>query len=178
MPTGPDPSREMTPEEAGEVDTLLRAAFETSVEADLVKRLQVDGDMALELVIPCNGRIGAYAALSRMRAPVGWLCLAPLAVLPEFQAAAPGPEGRPKEPRHLGSRLAAEIAAGAKDPENQGIGPVVVLGEVSFYERAGFSKARAARLTSPYPIDYTMLAAPGGDAPALELIYPTAFEEL
>jgi putative acetyltransferase len=52
---------------------------------------------------------------------------------------------------------------------------VTVLGQVAFYERAGFSAARAARLTSPYPVAQTLIAGPGDDAPEAGLIYPAAF---
>ena len=52
---------------------------------------------------------------------------------------------------------------------------VVVLGQVAFYERAGFSQARAQGLTSPYPLAHTMIAGPGTDVPVSALQYPKAF---
>jgi len=55
---------------------------------------------------------------------------------------------------------------------------IVVLGDVSFYERAGFSAARAAKLTSIYPVDNLLLAGPGTDAPEKTLVYPSSFEGL
>jgi putative acetyltransferase len=55
---------------------------------------------------------------------------------------------------------------------------VVVLGGVSFYERTGFSAARAAQLTSPYPISHTMLAGEGTNAPSETLVYPQSFSKL
>ncbi len=48
--------------------------------------------MWVELVAPWQGKIVGYAALSKMRAPQGWACLAPVAVLPEFQNAAAAPD--------------------------------------------------------------------------------------
>ena len=54
----------------------------------------------------------------------------------------------------------------------------VVLGKPSFYARCGFSSARAARLTSPYPIDHTLIARPGDDTPDESLLYPAAFNEV
>jgi putative acetyltransferase len=55
---------------------------------------------------------------------------------------------------------------------------VVVLGGVPFYERAGFSAAPGANLTSPYPISRTMLAGEGSNAPSETLIYPQSFSKL
>jgi len=55
---------------------------------------------------------------------------------------------------------------------------VVVLGQVGFYERAGFLQERAAQLTSPYPIENTLLAGPGKDTPQKTMQYPKAFEGL
>ena len=71
-------------------------------------------------------------------------------------------------------RIVAKIAKVANT-----IGPeIVVLGDPAFYEAAGFSTARAAMLSSPYPVEYTSLAGPGDDAPNETLIYPDAFSKL
>lgn len=43
------------------------------------------------------------------------------------------------------------------------------------FERAGFSTARAARLSSPYPVGHLALAGPGESAPEEALIHPKAF---
>lgn len=155
----PDFMRDMRRDEEAQVDALLRAAFGGPDEADLVRRLRKAGDMAGEQVMVAGGAVVAYAGLSRMRAPAGWLCLAPVAVAPDWQR------------RRIGKRMVGLIAEWAR---LSGV-TVVVLGEVPFYAKAGFSADRAARLTSPYPVDHTLLAGPGSDAPAETLVYPAAF---
>ncbi|MGR3760020.1 GNAT family N-acetyltransferase [Roseobacteraceae bacterium NS-SX3] len=177
MEIGPDASREMRPEEAREAEALLRAAFGGEDEVRLVQRLRRDGDMLWELVTPWQGQIAGYAALSRMQAPEGWLCLAPVAVLPRFQRGALTPQGQDKSAWQIGRRLVRRIVNAAQNPEIAEFPAVVVLGQPGFYEKCGFSRARAARLTTPYPVEYTMLAAPGTDAPEAELVYPPAFSK-
>lgn len=172
----PDFSQEMKQSQAVEVDALLRAAFEGEEEVELVHRLRQDGDMALELVKPWSGRIAGYAALSRMRQPEGWLCLAPVAVWPEFQRGAKTPRDQDKRHWQIGRRLVSELVAAAKDADFDKIPAIVVLGQPEFYEKCGFSRARAARLTTPYPVEFTMLAAPGDDIPAETLVYPAVFD--
>ncbi len=176
MAIGPDVSRDMRPGEEAEVDALLRAAFEGEGELELVHRLRRDGDMVSEIVKPWQGRIAGYAALSWMRAPSGWLCLAPVAVLPEFQRGALAPSGQSKAHWQVGRRLVSELVGAAQMPELSEVPVIVVLGQPEFYEKCGFSRARAAQLTTPYPVEYTMLAAPGDDIPQETLIYPAAFE--
>ena len=97
-----------------------------------------------------------------MLSPKGWLCLAPVAVHPDLQG------------RGIGKRMIGMLAEWARLAGRT----VVVLGEVPFYERGGFSAARAANLTGPYPIEHTLLAGPGNDTPEAELIYPKAFSAL
>ncbi len=176
MVIGPDYSHEMRPDQAAEVDALLRAAFDGDAEVELLHKLRRDGDIEVEFVKPWGRRIAGYAALSRMRQPEGWLCLAPVAVWPEFQRGATAPAGQDKRYWQIGRRLVSELAAAAKLREFDKIPAIVVLGQPEFYEKCGFSRARAARLTSPYPVEFTMLAAPGDDVPEETLIYPAAFD--
>ncbi len=136
---------------------LLTASFGGPAEAGLVDALRAGGLMAVELVLPVEGRIIACVALSRMVAPDGWLCLAPLCVAEDWR-------GRGIAVRM--AQAAVRLAAGRT---------VVVLGAPSLYERAGFSLERAGRLTSPYPIRNTLIARPGDDVPEAELVYPAAF---
>ena len=154
--------RPMQPGEEGDVQALLEASFEGHAEARLVQALRTAGDMAGEMVLPMGPEIIGYYALSKMRSPSNWLALAPAAVHP-------GHQGRGHGRRMLGQLTAWAKAAGQW---------VVVLGEPAFYTRCGFDLARAARLTSPYPITHTLLAGPGDDVPELALKYPRAFEAL
>ncbi|UYV38127.1 N-acetyltransferase [Rhodobacteraceae bacterium D3-12] len=154
--------REMRRGEEAEVERLLNAAFPNDSEARLVRLLRKRGEMAGESVVAEDGRIIGYVALSSFKAPKGWLCLAPVAVAPEQQG------------RGIGRRMCGMLSEWARLAGQH----IVVLGEVAFYERAGFSQTRAARLNSPYSVEHTLLAGPGTDAPERELIYPTAFSEL
>lgn len=158
----PDHAREMRRGEEDAVDALLRAAFETGAEADLVHNLRKSGQIAGETVLPMGDRIVGYYALSKMVAPKKWLCLAPVAVAPDVQG------------RRYGTRMMGMLTEWARLSKST----VVVLGGVSFYERAGFSAARAAQLTSPYPISHTMLAGERSSAPSETLVYPQSFSKL
>lgn len=182
MVTGPDVAK-IRPEDAGEVDALLRLAFAGPDEADLVGRLREGGAMASERIIRWQGRIGAYAAISRMVAPEGWFCLAPVAVLPDWQGGALGREWPGLEADfHFGTRIVRETVRTFVDRPIRGgserglVPTLVVLGDPSFYARCGFSLERAARLTSPYPISHTLIARSGADIPEEVLVYPTAFD--
>lgn len=155
-------SRPMNPGEEPQVEALLRAAFEGSEEALLVQKLRKTKAMAGETVMAIGDRLVGYYALSHMTAPKGWLCLAPMAIAPDVQ-------------RHgYGKRMMGMLTEWARLSST----PVVVLGEPAFYEKAGFLRGYAANLTSPYPIEHTMLAGVGKPAPAQELIYPAAFAGL
>ncbi len=180
---GPDFGREMRAGEADEVDALLRAAFGGPEEAELVRALRAEGAMVVELVLHWTGRIGAYAAISRMVAPAGWGCLAPVAVRPEWQRGALWDGDRPTGHRghwQLGTRLVRGLVEGLTAQRGRPGIPdtLVVLGEPAFYERCGFSQARAARLGSPYPASHMMVARPGDDVPEATLAYPVAFAAL
>ena len=158
----PDHAREMRRGEENAVDALLRAAFETGAEADLVRDLRKSGQIAGETVLPMGDRIVGYYALSKMVAPKKWLCLSPVAVAPDVQG------------RRYGTRMMGMLTEWARISKST----VVVLGGVPFYERAGFSAARAAQLTTPYPISHTMLAGEGSSAPSETLVYPQSFSKL
>lgn len=156
----PDAAFPARPQERGLIRELLLRAFPAQDEADLVETLRREDRMALELITPRDGEVVAYVALCRMVAPDGWLCLAPLAVDPAMQGQGLG--------SHL-VRRALDWAAGRI---------VVVLGDPDYYGRFGFSGARAARLTSMYPITHTMIAGGGAGVPEGALIYPAAFDAL
>lgn len=161
-PPLPDHMRAARASDHAAIDALLRAAFPTAAEARLVQDLRQSGEMDLELVLPDDGGLAGYLALSRMVEPAGWLALAPLAIAPVWQG------------RGLGRRL---IAAALKLAAIKGQ-TVVVLGDPAFYSGCGFSHPRAARLTSPYPLSHTLIAGPGDDAPVATLRYPAAFAGL
>ena len=151
--------RAATDHDMAAIDALLTAAFGGTEEVALVHALRQAGAMRGEQVIPLgDGLIGHYA-LSAMVAPRGWLCLAPVAIAPDWQGMGHG------------RRMVAQLAAWA----DQTATPVVVLGQPDFYGKAGFSSAAAHNLTSPYPVDHTLLAGVGDTAPVATLRYPAAF---
>ncbi|AJE48352.1 GNAT family N-acetyltransferase [Celeribacter indicus] len=157
MLTAPDFMRELKRGEEAEVAALLDAAFGRPDESQLVGALRKSGAMAGEMVLPMAGGIVGYAALSAMRAPKGWLCLAPVAIRPDVQR------------RGYGRRLVGMIAQWA----TMSGATVVVLGDPAFYARCGFAPLSAG-IRSPYPTDHTLTAGPAGTA-ATELVYPKAF---
>lgn len=190
MVAGPDFSSSVKEEHFEEVDGLLKAAFPTDAEARLVRKLREDGDMLFECRKPWDGKIGGYFALSRMQAPEGWACLAPMAVRPEWQGGKlaeknPNMEvGGAKDelyrgPWRFGARMLQELQALIEVPPERlpasAPNTIVVLGKPSFYSRYGFSLERAQKLNSPYPLKYTLILRHGGDVPEAELIYPRAF---
>ncbi len=161
MVIGLDFCREMRPGEEQAVADLLRAAFDGDAESRLVAALRKSGQIAGEMVLPApDTGIGGYYALSHFIQPRGWLCLAPVAIHPDLQG------------RGNGRRMIGLLSEWARISGHY----VVVLGQGAFYERCGFSGRRAARLTSPYPLDHTLLAGPGEDPPQESLTYPKPFE--
>ncbi len=151
--------RPMQSGEEGDVDALLRAAFDGAAEAELVRKLRLSGVMAGEIVLPFEDQIIGYYALSALSAPAGWLCLAPVAIAPEHQG------------KGHGRRMVGQLTAWAQAAQQW----VVVLGQVGFYSRCGFDHARAQRLHSPYPVEHTLLVGPGADVPEATLFYPKEF---
>lgn len=184
MVIGIDYFRPLKPTERDAADALLSEAFGGQEETLLVHRLRADGDMWSETVTCLDGEIAGYMALSRMQSPEGWACLAPLAVQPRYQNGAGAPNPSHRQAFRVGSRMAGTLVSGlqmlAEDRRRERGLPhtIVVLGKRSFYERAGFSWERAQRLSSPYPIEHTLIARPGTDMPQETLIYPRAFNAL
>ncbi len=181
MLSGPDFYRSAKPEEFNEIEALLLAAFGQADEAVLVRCLRADGDIWTKVVVAWQDVLAGYAALSRMRAPEGWACLAPVAVLPRFQKQAADPRAADRKFFVIGTNLVSMLAGsvrinqGFREEGNDAPSTILVLGKPGFYERAGFSLARAQKLTSPYPIEFTLISRSGEDIPEETLVYPPAF---
>lgn len=129
------------PKDEAKVRDLVKRAFGQEEEARLVAALREGGHMALELVAEDRGRIVGHVALSRMVAPKGWLALAPVSV----------------DPKRQKTGIGSALCQMAVDYANA---PVVVLGDPAYYARFGFDYARAAKLQTPFPVEYTGLHAP------------------
>lgn len=144
------------------VDALLRASFPAADEADLVRRLCIDGDMVLMLVAVEEAVDGAgetlagIVAFSRMTVTIGGktiaaVALAPVAVAPDW--------------RRQGVAEAL-IHAGLSMLEDAGVVLCFVLGEPGYYTRFGFHADYARNFDSAYAGDYLMaLPLQGGLMP-------------
>ena len=108
------------------------AAFETSLEADLVDALRADSSWieGLSLVSTDDGGTPVgHALLTRCHiADTPALCLAPVAVLPEHQRTGAG---------------SAAVRAALAAAEDMGERYVVVLGHPPYYPRFGFPRSSA-----------------------------------
>ena len=118
-------------------------AFPTSAEADLVERLERDGDSVISLVAEDGGIIG-HVLLSRMEAQadgraINALGLAPVAVLPERQR------------QGIGSSL---IEAALREARKLRADIIFLLGEPAYYGRFGFDAQAARPFASPYAGPY------------------------
>jgi putative acetyltransferase len=159
--------RDATPDDHMFISILLETAFEGPLEAELVRRLRADGDLALELVAEEDGTgtIIGHICFARMGNPDGWWSLAPVSVV----------QGR--QSQGIGSEIIRYGLDRARQAKAQA---VVVVGAPGFYSRFGFSSKAAERLNSPYPISHTLLfpIAPGTSGRDATLVYPPAFEAL
>lgn len=144
------------------------AAFPTSQEADLVRRLHDDLDSIISLVAADNGQVIGHVLLSRMRVEgdgrqIRALGLAPISVLPDRQ-------------RHgVGSALVEEALRRA---EQSGEEMIFLVGEPDYYRRFGFSAEAAAPFASPYAGPYFMARAFVPLPQSGKADYAAAFEEL
>lgn len=122
------------------IDNLLRQAFPTGTEADLVGHLREEGLLTLGMVaISDEGQLIGYIGFT----PVDidgkdcqWVGLAPLAVAPDFQN------------QGIGRQL---INEGLDSLNEFGYGAVVVLGEPEYYQKSGFIPAKSQGLHCKWP---------------------------
>ncbi|WP_299194558.1 GNAT family N-acetyltransferase [uncultured Litoreibacter sp.] len=157
-----DPSftREAREDDHAAIDRLLEAAFGASAEVQLLHDLRAEKAIYREVIMPWGEEAAGYLAVSRFVEPEGWLCLAPVAVHPDWQGQGRG---------HF-------MVKGIVDELTKGLGrTMIVVGDGKFYRRCGFLATRAARLTSPFGTENTLLAAPEMTVPVERLVYPKAF---
>ncbi|MET9415765.1 N-acetyltransferase [Streptomyces klenkii] len=111
---------------------IVLAAFETPLEADLVDALRNDPAWIDGLSVVSTGEDGkpvGHALLTRCHiGDTPALCLAPVAVLPEYQRSGAG---------------SAAIRAALAAAGDMGERFVVVLGHPAYYPRFGFGRASA-----------------------------------
>lgn len=138
--------RPALPADAAAIRAVHEAAFPTALEADLVERLEADGDAVISLVAEQDGVISGHVLLSRMTVAGkgrGWraLGLAPVGVSPSWQK------------QGIGGAL---IQAAIERAEAQREEIIFLLGEPAYYGRFGFSAQAAAPFVSPYAGPYFM----------------------
>ena len=157
-------------EDANSIRLLLREAFETTAEADLVDRLRHDGDLVLGMVATdITKEIFGYAAFSRLRVehagqefPV--IGLAPLVV------------AKPYRRQGIGADL---VSGGLSNLAIRGESLVFVLGNPAYYTRFGFALETARPFTCAYVGPHFMAMQLADTAPRAGVVrYPAAFDAL
>ncbi len=155
-------------EDRGAIREVLRAAFPTEEEADLVDALRAHESWLPGLSVLAeapDGTIAGYALISRCHvgdSPAA--ALAPCAVLPAFQRQGAG---------------SAAVRAALTAARGQGERLVLVLGHPEYYPRFGFTAASGYGIRAPFDVpDAAMMALPLGDTHAIPegtIRYPPPF---
>lgn len=161
--------RKAAPADSKAIRRVQVLAFATGAEADLVERLQADGDCVASLVAEDDAVVG-HVLLSRMEVSADGraldaLALAPVAVIPDRQG------------KGIGSAL---VQAAIDEARKQGSHLVFLLGEPEFYGRFGFDASTAAPFASPYAGPYFQALAIRDTGPvrAGTAIHAPAFTQL
>lgn len=159
----PSFTREARDTDYDAIDRLLVAAFGSAEEAQLTRDLRAENAIWQEIVMPWDDEVAGYLAVSRFVAPEGWLCLAPVAIHPDWQRTGRGQFMVEAVVEEFSKKLGRFM---------------VVVGNGKFYRRCGFLATRAARLESPYGTEHALLSGPEMSIPTETLIYPKAFSKL
>ncbi|MCB5173996.1 GNAT family N-acetyltransferase [Microvirga lenta] len=134
-------SVQVRPAEPGDrsaIHAIHVAAFGQEAEAELVERLERDGDLTLSLVACTDRPVGhiAFSRLSLVEMPsIGACALAPLAVDPHAQKQGIG---------------AALVADSLRRLSQSGWDLALVLGDPAYYGRFGFAPEAARAFETPY----------------------------
>ena len=136
--------RPARPEDVPALDGFLRHSFGVG-EADLVRRLCIDGDMVLTMVATDPDLVGA-AVFSRMTVDVNGSDVAAVALAP---LAVAGPWRR----QGVGEAL---VAAGHDALAKAGWVLSFVLGDPAYYGRFGYAADLAQGFDSPYAGEHLM----------------------
>ena len=121
--------RKAEPEDAGAIQSILRAAFPSAAEARLVTLLEQQTDPLISLVAEVEGSLEGHILFSPVTletSGVRIMGLGPMAVAPSLQR------------RGIGSAL---VRAGLAACGEAGQVGVVVLGHPDYYPRFGFKHA-------------------------------------
>ncbi len=158
------------PDDTTAISEVLRSAFPTEQEAQLVERLRRNHGLLISLLVEVDGLIAGHIAFSAVKIEsslhnLTGVGLAPLSVRPELQR------------RGLGAQLVRE---GLTACQGAGVGFVVVLGAPEYYQRFGFRNASLFRLENEYGADdaFMALALKKGSITAGLVRYAPEFSEL
>lgn len=133
--------RSEDPDDRTAVRAVNEAAFETSVEADIIDALRAKSKSLISLVAEADGEIIGHILFSRVsladQPHVLLMGLGPMAVAPEHQR------------QGIGSAL---VRRGLARCREQGCAAVVVLGHAEYYPRFGFVPASQYGISSEYDV--------------------------
>ena len=167
MPTHQDTKvalRDEGPDDADAVHALLLECFPSEAEANLVRQLRQDGDIAFSFVALAGDTVVGHVVFSRLAAPERSLALAPVAVTAK---------------RRRQGIAAALIETGLAGAKEQGARMVVVLGDPAYYRRFGFRERTVEGMTSPYAGPNLMGLTLSTDTRAGDaIVHPPAFESV
>ncbi|MFD3694797.1 GNAT family N-acetyltransferase [Streptomyces sp. NPDC058646] len=161
-------TRPETGADTAAVREVVRAAFETPLEADLVDALRTDDAWVPGLSYVAEGPDGSVAAHALLTAcavdGVRALALAPVATAPALQRSG------------AGSAVVRALLAAA---EERGEALVLVLGHPGYYRRFGFVPASRFGIRAPFEVpDEALMALVLDDSvpvPAGTIAYPAPF---
>jgi putative acetyltransferase len=161
--------RAAVPSDAASIRELLRAAFASDQEADLVDDLDCAGELLPSMVAEETRRIVGYLGFSRLWIAHGGqrlpgVSLAPLAVVAD------------RRRRGIGAAL---VEAGHVQLRSRGESIVFVLGDPAYYGRFGYVPQTAAAFDCVYAGPHFQALELNDKAPrAGAIIYAAAFQRL
>ncbi len=133
--------RPETPADVAGIRAVLRSAFETGLEADLVDALREQARPLVSLVAVVDDAVVGHIMFSPVKlspdAQVALMGLAPMAVTPERQR------------QGIGTAL---VPAGLDACRRLGTAGVVVLGHPEYYPKFGFVRASTLGWRSEYEV--------------------------
>ena len=176
MVIGPDVTRAPRDDERAEVRRIVETAFGGSEEAELIEAMRRDGALAYEFVKPWAGGLQGYLALGRLGAPDDWFFPALLAVRPEAQRGALGPDRRGQRHYQIGRRLMDELSTVVRAQARGWPKVIVCHGPGPLLDRFGFDQQAASSLGSPLRGQWPLGVLASGDADlSASLEFPRAW---
>lgn len=131
------------------IDALLRLAFPTDAEADLVNALRDTGDLPIELVAEINGQVVAHLGFSPVTIDPATAAGKPAFSNPRFRALALAPLA--VHPAHQRQGIGKALARlGLRYCEDANLAAVFVLGEPGYYAPLGFKPANPLGFTNTF----------------------------